>query len=200
MDERIKAVIDADFFRKLTEYEKGTGLFLRMMDDLGMEPIMHEFVADIELNGNTYLQELLDAGKIQVIHYEDYLREEDYKEYEEYFYAAYEKINYFDFPKGNDIYQYADCGESPGEIRSLYMARKMGYLYFMSDDADARMLVRNFFSNKRILEVKTLFDAFIMCKEKGTELKWKDINPTVTNAMRKRNEKLMKLKEMYADV
>lgn len=114
--------------------------------------------------------------------------------------AAYEKINYFDFPKGNDIYQYADCGESPGEIRSLYMARKMGYLYFMSDDADARMLVRNFFSNKRILEVKTLFDAFIMCQEKGTELKWKDINPTVTNAMRKRNEKLMKLKEMYADV
>lgn len=42
MDEQTKAVIDADFFRNFTEYENGTGLFLQVMDDLGMEPVMHE--------------------------------------------------------------------------------------------------------------------------------------------------------------
>lgn len=199
MDERIKAVIDADFFQKLTEYEGGIRLFLRVMDDLGMEPIMHEYVANTELKGNAHLQELLDAEKIIIVHYEDYLKEEDYEEYEDYFRAAYEKINYFDFPEEGDIFQYAECGESLGEIRSLYMARKQGYIYFMSDDADARMLVKSFFSRKRSLEVKTLFDAFAMCRERNTKLKWKDINPTVTNAMRKTQKKILELKAMYVE-
>lgn len=199
MDERIKAVIDADFFRKLTDYEGGIGLFLRVMDDLGLEPTMHEFVANTELNGNVHLQELLDIGKIIIVHYEDYLKEDDYEEYEDYFRAAYEKINCFDFPEEGDIFQYAECGESLGEIRSLYMARKQGYIYFMSDDADARMLVKSFFSSKRSLEVKTLFDAFVMCRERNTKLKWKDINPTVTNAMRKKQKRIAELKEMYVD-
>lgn len=198
MDERIKAVIDADFFRKLTEHENGIGLFLRVMDDLGMDPIMHEYVAETELKDNVYLQKLLNMGKLSIVHYGDYLKEEDHDEYEKYFRAAYEKINYFDFPE-EDIYQYAARGESLGEIRSLYMARKRGYIYFMSDDAGARTLAKSFFSSKRALEVKTLFDAFVMCKERNTKLKWKDINPTVTNAMRKKQKKILELKAMYAD-
>ncbi len=145
MNERIKAVIDADFFRKLTEYEKGIKLFLHVMDDLGMEPVIHEFVADTELKGNVYLQELLTAEKVTIVRYEDYLGEEDQAEYERYFLEAYERINHFDFPEGKNIYQYAEGGESLGEIRSLYMARKRGYIYFMSDDADAKTLAKNFF-------------------------------------------------------
>ncbi len=198
MNERIKAVIDADFFRKLTEYEKGIKLFLHIMDDLGMEPVMHEFVADTELKENVYLKELLIAGKVLIVHHEDYL-EEDREEYKRYFLEAYERINHFDFPEGEDIYQYAECGESLGEIRSLYMARKKGYIYFMSDDADAKTLAKNFFSSKRTVKVISLFDAFIICKQKNTELEWKDINPTVTNAMRKRQDKIRKLKELYTD-
>lgn len=166
MNERIRAVIDADFFRKLTEYEKGIKLFLRIMDGLGMEPVMHEFVADTELKGNVYLDELLTAGKILIVRYEDYLGEEDREEYERYFLEAYERINYFGFPKKEDIYQYAECGESLGEIRSLYMARKKGYIYFMSDDVDAKRLAKSFFSSKRTVMVISLFEAFNKCKEK----------------------------------
>ena len=198
MDEQIKVVIDADFFINITEYEHGITLFLRVLNDLGMKPIMHEFVANVELKGNVYLQQLLDAGIVSVVSYRDYLEEEDKEEYAEYFAEAYERINHFDFAETGDIYEYADKDESLGEIRSLYMARKMGYIYFMSDDADAKTLARNFFSGKRKVNVKSLFDVFVMCKEKNTSLQWKDINPTVSNAMMKRQDKIDRLRELFA--
>lgn len=198
MGELINVVIDADFFRNITEYEHGTKLFLQVMDDLGMRPVMHEFVANTELKGNMYLQQLLDTNKISIINYEEYLKTEDRAEYEEYFIAAYEKINNLDFPEEGDIFAYADRDESLGEIRSLYMARKMGYIYFMSDDTDAKTLARNFFSSKREVKVKSLFDVFVMCKEQDTSIQWKDINPTVSNAMRKRQDKVNKLKILYS--
>jgi len=78
------------------------------------------------------------------------------------------------------------------------MASKMGYIYFMSDDADARTLANKFLSSKRNVAVRTLFDVLIMCKEKDTKLRWKDINPTVTNAMQKRQDKVNKLREIYS--
>ncbi|MCM1264541.1 MAG: hypothetical protein NC313_17650 [Butyrivibrio sp.] len=199
MDGQINVVIDADFFRNITEYEQGTGLFLRVMNDLEMKPIMHEFVANVELKGNIYLQQLLDMGIVSVIYYKDYLKEEDKAEYAEYFIEAYEHINHFDFLESGNIYEYADKNESLGEIRSLYMARKMGYIYFMSDDADAKTLARNFFSSKRKVTVKSLFDVLAMCKEKNIGLRWKDINPTVSNAMRNRRDKISRLQELYVE-
>ncbi|MCM1256745.1 MAG: hypothetical protein NC307_02710 [Roseburia sp.] len=197
MDEKIKVAIDADFFRNITEYEQGINLFLQVMKDLGMQPFMHEFVANVELKGNKYLKQLRDAGEISIIIYGDYLKKEDRLEYEEYFRQAFETINLFDFPEESDIYEYADRDESLGEIRSLYMASKRGYIYFMSDDADARTLAKRFFSSKRGVAVKTLYDVLIMCKEVGTKLQWKDINPTVANAMQKRQDKVNNLKGIY---
>lgn len=73
----------------------------------------------------------------------------------------------------------------------------MGYMYFMSDDADAKYLANNFFSSKCKVTVKTLFDVLVMCKENGTGLRWKDINPTVTNVMRKRQDRVEQLKKLY---
>lgn len=199
MDERIKAAIDADFFRKITDYERGTALFLRVMNELHIQPVMHEFVAENELKGNQYLQELLKTDDIIIVRYNDYLKEEDKESYDDYFREAFERINLYSFPKGRDIYTYADKAESLGEIRSLYMAKKMGYTYFMSDDADAKTLVRNFFSQKHSIVVQTLYEVFVVCREKGTSLEWKDIKVTATNAMRVRQDKLNHLKEIYGD-
>ena len=168
------------------------------MEELNLRPVMHEFVANVELKNNEYLQQLLNKNQISVIYYEDYLEKDDRAEYEKYFLEAYERINLFEFPAGEDIYQYKDKEESLGEIRSFYMARKKGYIYFMSDDADAKFLARNFCSSKRKVEVKSLFDAFVMCKGKETQLCWRDINPTVKNAMQKRQDKIEYLKKLYS--
>ena len=49
------AVIDADFYIKMTKYAADKGaLFLQLMEDLGVQPVMHKFVADIELKKDIY--------------------------------------------------------------------------------------------------------------------------------------------------
>lgn len=58
-------------------------------------------------------------------------------------------------------------------------------------------IAKNFFTSKKKVEVKSLFDILVMCKERNTKLQWKDINPTVSNAMEKRQDKVNKLKELY---
>lgn len=197
MGVQMKTAIDADFFRNITTYERSINLFLRVMDGLNMKPVMHEFVADTELKGNEYLQQLSDTKKIEIIHYKDYIEDTDQDDYEKYFIAAFERINKYDFPNNQDIYRYAEPDESLGEIRSLYMARKMGYRYFMSDDADAKLIAKNFFLTKSRVDVQSLFEVLTICKEKNIGLQWKDINPTVCNAMLKRQDKVNKLKELY---
>lgn len=198
MCNQIKAVIDADFFIKATQYEQGTTLFLRIMHDLGLHPVMHQFVSDTELKKDPYLPALLNNRHLTVIHYEDYLfNEQDRKDYDEFFYEAYEKLNRFPFPENQNIYDYAASHESLGEIRSLYMAIKNNYPYFMSDDGGSRLLAKTFLSHKHTTDVMCLYDAFLQCKNQGTSLTWKDINPTVTNAMRSRQDRIETLKNLY---
>lgn len=198
MYDPIEAVIDADFFIKATQYEQGTTLFLRIMHDLGLHPVMHQFVADTELKKYPYLPALLNNCQLTVIHYENYLfNDQDRKDYENFFHEAYEKLNHFSFPENEDIYVYAAPHESLGEIRSLYMAVKNHYPYFMSDDGGSRLLAKTFLSNKHTTDVLCLYDALFQCKKQGTSLTWKDINPTVMNAMRSRQDRIETLKNLY---
>mgnify|MGYP006954105896 CR=1 FL=1 len=43
--EKTRAVIDADFFIKLALYDKKAVVFQKIMDDLNIQPVMHEYVA-----------------------------------------------------------------------------------------------------------------------------------------------------------
>lgn len=105
MDNRTNAVIDADFFRNATEYDRSTAFFLRILDEMEMKPVMHEFVAETELCRNRYLNQLLQSGRIAVVRYEDYLRNDtDKEEYKDYFMDVYERINLYKFPDNEDIY------------------------------------------------------------------------------------------------
>lgn len=198
MGDQIRAVIDADFFIKVTEYEHGTSLFLSIMNDRNMMPIMHRFVADVELKGNPYLSALISNGLLLVMDYKDYLlNDRDRQEYEDYFREAYEKINKLSFSDKEDIFTYAKSHESLGEIRSLYMAVKNKYPYFMSDDNDSKFLAYKFFPRKNKIIVESLYEALIQCRDAGTRLTWKRINPTVTNALRCHPDKINKLKDLY---
>ena len=76
-----------------------------------MQPVMHEFVAETELRQNRYLDQLLQNHKITVVRYEDYLcGDTDKEEYKEYFLDVYRRINLYEFPKNEDIYEYSDEG------------------------------------------------------------------------------------------
>ena len=65
------------------------------------------------------------------------------------------------------------------------------------NDADAKLIAKNIFLTKSRVDVQSLFEVLTICKEKNIGLQWKDINPTVCNAMLKRQDKVNKLKELY---
>lgn len=132
MNHQIKAVIDADFFRKTTEYDRSVTIFLRMMDSLNVQPVMHEFVSQTELNRNPYLNQLLKDDKITVVHYADYLlNDTDKEEYKEYFLSAFEKINRYNFPKGKDIYTYSDRGKPRRDPVALHGDEKRIPIFYV---------------------------------------------------------------------
>ena len=66
-NEMQKAVIDADFYIKLTKYASDNGkLFCQVMGDLGVHPIMHKYVAEVELRVCTELKDFITQGKIEI--------------------------------------------------------------------------------------------------------------------------------------
>ena len=192
------AVIDADFYIKMTKYacDKGA-LFLQLLGDLGVQAVMHKYVAKIELKKDKYIQEFIESGQIELSDYEDYLiSEQDAVEYKEYFISAYEQMNRYDFPEDADVYEYACEDEGLGEIRSIYLAKKLGYHYFMSDDGGARRLAKSLW---RCPEVLNVYDALVKCKENGTTITLKQLNPTISNVFRDRQNMLNVLRELYAE-
>lgn len=192
------AVIDADFYIKMTKYACDRGaLFLQLLKDLGVQAVMHKYVAKIELKTDEYIQGFIDCGQIELRDYKDYLlSEQDEADYADYFIDAYEKMNRYDFPEDADIYEYACEDEGLGEIRSIYLAKKLGYHYFMSDDGGARRLARAFW---RCPEVLNVYDALVKCKENGTSITLKQLNPTISNVFRDRQNMLTILRELYAE-
>lgn len=51
-EEKGKVAIDTDFFIKLNEKNTDGSLFLNIMDDLNLKPVMHRYVYEYELLGN----------------------------------------------------------------------------------------------------------------------------------------------------
>ena len=75
------------------------------------------------------------------------------------------------------------------------MAKKLGYDYLMSDDGGAKRLALAFLKAPIVLNV---YSALLKCREKGTSITLKQLNPTITNVFRERQEQLRVLREKYA--
>ena len=200
MEDRMqRAVIDADFFIKLTENAFDNGkLFCHIMEDLKVHPIMHKYVATVELKRSKALNELVAQGKIEIIDYDEYIDRKDDDEYQEYFRWAYEKMNQFDFPENADIYTYHDIDENLGEIRSIYLAKQLKCMYFMTDDSGARSFVKNAFSSKRKVVAVSIYEALKQCCLQKTTITLKQINPVLHVVFRNRQHMLKELQAMYA--
>lgn len=84
-----------------------------------------------------------------------------------------------------------------GEIRSIYMAKIMGFPIFMSDDRLARKLATEIFLPQKPIEAKSLFRALMDVKEKGTSITLKQLNPTISNVFRNRRDLLEQIRNVY---
>ena len=195
--EKTRAVIDADFFIKLAQYDKKAVVFQKIMDDLNIQPVMHEYVARKEIKTIPEIQDLIQEGKIIVLNDTDYITDENREDYEEYFKQAYEIMNHYEFPDGEDIYTYECPDESLGEIRYIFMVKILGYPYFMSDDGNARRLAEKNSTSKRRIITWSIYETLQWCKECGTSITWKMLNPIISNIFRNRQEQLNALKKIY---
>lgn len=177
-----QAVIDADFFIKLTEKDSSGELFLRVMEEMGYCPIMHQYVLDEELLGNQTAKQLVEKGHIKVLDHNDFLTSKIKNDYEEKFKNLYKCFNSQDFT--GDVYTYRHCQQNLGEIRSSLMAWYLGIDILMSDDKSAKYYITSRLSSRRHrIEVYNVYDALKMIGQKRIKkIKWSEVKVTAKAA------------------
>lgn len=77
-----EVVIDADFFNKFTEKDTSGQLFIKIMDEIGVVPVMHKYVYLEELHGNILAKSLVGDGIIKIYDYNDFITYENKRNYE----------------------------------------------------------------------------------------------------------------------
>lgn len=75
---------------------------------------------------------------------------------------------------------------------------QLQYPYFMSDDGLAKQLADRNSTSKHPITTWNVYEALMQCKERGTRITLKMLNPTISNIFRKRQDKLKKLQEEFA--
>lgn len=194
---RREVAIDADFFRKFTEKDKDGQLFLKVMDVLNIQPVMHEYVYEYELAGDSTVKLLKKNGAIKVYTYSDFINETNKSNYEAQFAKAYKYFNYSKYIE--DIYAYHHEKESLGEIRTSLMAFYMGIDLFMSDDGAAKAFVTNRLSSRRHrIEVYNVYETLEWIYRTGsTTIKWSDIKGMAKNAFAMAMYKYDKINKLW---
>ena len=201
--EKSKVILDADFFRHITEVEPNSKVLEIALDELKMTPVMHKYVADIELKQNPHLDHLIRSGVIEIIGESDFITEENIKEYERYFRAAYKIVNRIELGKGVDVQKYGYSFEAPkeslGEIRSIYLAMKKGYKIFLSDDNGSKLVAKYVNNSKHMIKVWKLYNLFEECWKIGTSLTWKGIRNIVAKGIKNEADR-DKIRNLFCEI
>lgn len=198
--EKSKVVIDADFFRHVTDVEPNSKVLETMLNELNMAPVMHKYVAEIELCNNARLENLIKTRAIVIIGEPDFINDDNIEEYKRYFRGAYKRINGLDIDDDTDVlrygYSFEALKESLGEIRSIYLAMKKGYKIFMSDDNGSRLVAKYASNSKHMIDVWKLCRLFEECHNNGTSLAWTDIRNIVAKGIYNETER-DKIKNLF---
>lgn len=184
-----EVVIDADFFRKVTEKDKDGILFLKIMSELGRKPVMQEYVYDYELADSATVKKLVGDSSITIYSESDYITDD--RSYRMWFEALYQAFNYKQFV--GDVRQYHHEKENLGEIRSSLMAFYKGIDLFMSDDGEAKRYITNKLSSSRHkIDVYNVYDALERIgKMESRNLKWRNVKGMAKHVLdEQRYEKL----------
>ena len=173
-DKRV-AAIDADYFNKFTDEGKNSEFFMGVMNALDIAPVMHKYVYEKELLGNSAAKHLVEEQMIKLYTYDDFL-EKDRQLYEEIFKHLYSIMNGKEFDSTYNIYEYTKTKESLGEIRTILMAFYMGIDMFFSDDSDSKEIVKNHLSSDEMpIQVLNILDTLIKLRDVDKGYKWQDI-------------------------
>lgn len=164
--EENRIVLDADFINTITNYKAGDPkeFFRRIFCVQEKQAVVHPYVAEHELDTNQIAQELITAGDIKIIPYEDFLPETGArrKVYIEIFHDLHRIIREAYIPKPNkpemaplrpdeNIFR-RQAGRSFGEIHSILMATEMGIPMLFSNDKGAKTAATRYPSDRLIVK------------------------------------------------
>lgn len=179
--ERSLAVLDTDFILKIADIHTPrvdtADLFVRLMDGLACNPVVHPYVMEHELLACGLAKELERTGELRTLSYEEFMPQNQLF-YEKAFREMYHILTFEDCGEerepDQDIYTH-HAGKSYGEIHSLIMANQLQIPIFYSNDHGAKTLCRRFAAGRvhalTMQEVKEQLTAGPECPINGKE--WK---------------------------
>lgn len=197
--EKTEAVLDSDFVQGLLK--RGTKeFFMQLMDELNVKPLIHPYVAEVELQYCEEAQQLILEGDIEIVPYNRYLLTEvDRQLYNERVWDILDKTSektlpseeYRDvFRKGFRLTEY-----SIGEILSELMARYLKVPLFASNDWGAKKVAQYHINSQQyMLDVKNIAELLQEVGSGKNSLKWQDIKKVLSeDRWKKEREKLWSL-------
>ncbi len=194
-----EVVLDCDFLSGLLE-NTSVDFFKQMMDELEVSPVVHSYVADVELEYCLEAQDLIKEGYIRKINYEEYLHSELQREqYNQAVWYIMDVINDDELPplKYQNVFRndFSYKNHSIGEVLSELMAKELRLELFASNDFGAKSVAkRHINSTYYVLKVRNLAEVLREIGQHENGLKWKDIKAALRDERWKRDkDKLRKL-------
>lgn len=199
---RQKVIVDTDFMNYMI---RGKGdleyYFDKIIDDLKVDPVIHEFLYHKEMMGNPLITKLVSDKKITVMKYKDFLNDVNDEYYSYLFSDLYKFCNDRPLDYGTTNFRtYQEQGANLGEIHSLILALYTEYPLFFSNDKGAKTIaVTKVNTTLYQLEVKNIIDLFdeLSTRKNKTITKKDFVNLTKGDITRK--SEIQRIKEKWID-
>lgn len=200
MKTKKKVIVDTDFMNYMVRAKDGKDdYFEKIVHDLELEPVVHEFLYEKEMMANPLVKKLVAEGKLTVIKYDDFLEEEDASYYSKLFSDLYNYCNERKITHNRFDYRtYQEAGANLGEIHSVILALFTGYPLFFSNDNGAKTMARTKINtDKYSLQVKNIMDVFaeIAVKPEKSLIKKDFVN--LTKGDKTRKKQITDIKNMW---
>lgn len=176
--ECVQVAVDTAFLSKLTEEDRRGVLFKNIMLQKGRAPVVHQYVYEEELFGNTAARNLVEEGSVRVVMFEEFLKDQsDKDQYDRLFRQAYKGMNGCQLSTKVDIFTYRHEKENLGEIHTALMAQHLNIDLMVSHDAGAKKYIEEHMSSRRHrLLVWNVQDVFAeLASLDRSWVKWSDI-------------------------
>ena len=200
MDEKEKFILDPDFMNYMIRAKGNVEYYFnKIVNDLNVEPVIHEFLYNKEMMVNPFVNKLVSEGKIKVIRYQDFLEDMNDTYYAGLFSDLYKYCNGRELEYGNkNFVTYQESHANLGEIHSVILALYKGYTLLFSNDNGAKAMVQAKINTEQYqLKVKNIMDVFeelALMKEKTMTKKDFD---TLTKGDKGRSDSIKKIKEKW---
>lgn len=178
--------------------------FKKVICELDVEPVVHEFVYKNEMMGNSVARQLMNQGSLLVIHYDEFVNKSMCTYYNNLFRDLYKFVNGKELIwKGRspfDARTYQESGANLGEIHSVILALYTGYDLFLSNDNGAKKLADVKINNKQYkLNVNNIIDVFeIIALKKAKDITRKEFLD-LTKGDRSREKSIKHIKEIWIE-